>query len=117
METVMLSVAVSGYLFVFLFILCLTNFLLFISFLFGKEEYKLDKYFKILFDAYSRTKLRKLWGALLFGIMYISGIICLVFIKIAWYPSQLIRKFMRFTFYNTTELQREQDLKNLKDKE
>jgi len=111
------GIAVSKYLFVFLFVLCSMNFLLFISFLFGKEEYKLDEYFKILFDVYSRTKLRKLWGALLFGIAYIGGIICLIFIKIAWYPAQLIRQFMRFTFYNTAELQREQDLKNLKDKE
>jgi len=117
METIILNVAFSGYLSVFLLILCSMNFLLFISFLFGKEEYKLDEYFKMLFGAYSRTKLRKLWGALLFGIMYIGGIICLVFIKIAWYPAQWIRQFIRFTFYNTAELQREQDLKNLKDKE
>ena len=111
METTIFGIAFSGYLFIFLFILCSMNFLLFIGFLFGKEEYKLDEYFKILFDVYSRTKLRKLWGALLFGIMYIIGIIYLAFIKIAWYPAQWIRQFMRFIFYNTAELQREQDSK------
>jgi len=85
-------------------ILSATSIFFFVSFLFGKEEYKLDNYFKTLFDVYSRTNLRKFWGALLFALMYIGGIVYLVFIKMAWYPAKWLRQVMKFTFYSTAEL-------------
>ena len=116
MGTIIFGVTISDYLLSMIIILGATSFFFFLSFLFGKEEFKLDNYFKTLFDVYSRTKLRKFWGALLFSIMYFGGIVYLVFIKIAWYPAKWLRYIMKFTFYSTAELQREKDLKDLKDK-
>jgi len=72
----------------------------FIGFLFNKKEITLINYFNTLFDVYRRTKLRKVWGVLLFTFMYSIGIIYLVFIKMAWYPAKCIRTVMKFVFYN-----------------
>jgi hypothetical protein len=103
MSTIIFGVVVVDYLTIII-ILCAINLFFFISFLFGKEEIKLDNYFKTLFNVYSRTKLRKFWGALLFTFMYFSGIVYLIFIKIAWYPAKWLRQLIKFVFYNSLEL-------------
>jgi len=106
-----------SYLQAILLMLCATSILLFVSFLFGKKEIILNEYFTTLFDVYGRTKLRKFWGALLFGFMYSVGILYLVFIKIAWYPAKWIRFIIFFIFYDKEKVQRQIDLEKLKDKD
>jgi len=97
--------------------LCVTIVLYFIGFLFGKKEPDVKEYFSVLFNAYENTGLRKFWAALLFSFFYIIGFIYFLLVKIAWYPAQWIRRFIKFLFYDGTKLEIDENRKKLKDRE
>ena len=71
----------------------------YIRFVFGKrKEIKVSPYFRGMFEGFKKSGLRVVWKSIIFGLMYLVGLIVTAFIKSAWYPAKYTRKLFKFIF-------------------